>query len=59
MADKVKVIDALRRCAINKDCRGCPYKEQCWSTPDNYGTMFIPLLKDALELLERSGNDDI
>lgn len=55
MTNKAKVIDALRRCAVQQDCTGCPYKEQCWSTPDDIGHMFVPLMKDALELLEGEG----
>ena len=55
MTNRDKVIDGLRRCAVQQDCTGCPYKEQCWSTPDDIGHMFVPLMKDALELLEGEG----
>lgn len=52
MADRAKVIDGLKHCAVKQDCGGCPYKEACWSTPDGLGSMFIPVMRDALELLE-------
>ena len=53
MANKDKVIDALKHCAVLDDCRGCSYKDQCWSTGGtDFGHMVKPLMLDALELLE-------
>lgn len=48
MIDREKVMDALRRCPVNK-CDGCPYKE----TYDKYGYGCLNEVDmDALELLE-------
>lgn len=51
MIDRENVMDALRRCPVNK-CDGCPYKE----TYDKYGYGCLNELDmDALELLEKQG----
>ena len=60
MTMKSKVIEGLKHCAVEDDCRGCPYRETCWSTGNgDFGHMVNRLLKDALEVLEGRHTDDI
>ena len=56
MTNKAKVIEGLKHCAVMDDCRGCPYRETCWSTGNgDFGHMVKPMMLDALELLEGEG----
>ena len=50
MPDREKVIKGLECCVKTIGCKcadNCPYKSQCWD-----GTMFLDMLRDALELLK-------